>query len=350
MPLDKFLENDIEKVKEIKNYLIEKADTKNYIVFYTVEYWLILYWTNEYEELSKSIKEFNSDVLESYKTQIRPPHDMLSTKLKLKSSENASSLIDMMQDANIDTETKEILVLNFETIIKNDLYQYQDTLNTKADEFLKTYQNTEYKKFVKEFIKYTLVERQGGAAVDICSGYGIFTKKLKDNYTNNIIPIGLGLDVCYQRLELYLRAYIGISTTKKDFEYSTGIFKKGSQTNVYLYEASLGYAILNNDRIKISPFAGIGGIEICAPENDLKKKPELEELSISTFNCMMGVNLDIKLGKRQYLFYPKSDYTFLRIRYAYNTPKFRKKHDISGNMHYITVGIGWFGRGVKRKY
>ena len=57
--LDKFIENDRDKVKEIKDYLIEKGEDENYIALYTAEYWLILYWTNEYEELLKSIKKFN---------------------------------------------------------------------------------------------------------------------------------------------------------------------------------------------------------------------------------------------------------------------------------------------------
>ena len=46
--LDKFLENDMDKVKEIKDYLIERGEDENYIALYPAEYWFILYWTNEY--------------------------------------------------------------------------------------------------------------------------------------------------------------------------------------------------------------------------------------------------------------------------------------------------------------
>ena len=60
MLLDKFLMNDMENVKEIKDYLIEKLEDRNFIALYPAEQWLILYWTNEFEELLFNIKNYNS--------------------------------------------------------------------------------------------------------------------------------------------------------------------------------------------------------------------------------------------------------------------------------------------------
>lgn len=40
--LDKFIEGDLMKVKEVKDYLINTED-ENYIAFYPSEYWFILY-------------------------------------------------------------------------------------------------------------------------------------------------------------------------------------------------------------------------------------------------------------------------------------------------------------------
>jgi hypothetical protein len=63
------------------------------------------------------------------------------------------------------------------------------------------------------------------------------------------------------------------------------------------------------------------------------------------------VSFDIKFGKRGYLFRPKSNYGFLRVRYGYSIPNFSKKYnEISGGTHYITVGFGGFSRGLKREY
>lgn len=378
--LDKFLENDIDKVKEIKNYLINKGNDEDYIALFTTEYWLILYWTNEYEELLNSIVQYDSvkkendyfetsysydwywtneydellcsayDVSrESYYSRICPAKDMLNTKLLAKSKENAQTLINQIQNATIDSDKQNFLQLHFESLIKKDA-SFQDSLNIQAEKFLTTYPETKYKDFVKKHIEYKFVPKDWGGGYDLFGGYGVFTGTLRNNYTDNFL-IGGGFDVRYKRLELYLRGYVGFSKTKKDFDYSLGVYERDSKLSVTLPEASFGFAVLDTDRFKLAPFAGIGGLYIAPSGTDTKKLQELEELKISSFTYNVGLSLDIKFGEKDYAFYPKSDFGFLRIRYGYSIPNFSKKYDgISGGLHYITVGFGVFMRGVKRVY
>ena len=172
--LDKFLENDMDKVKEIKNYLLEKGEDENYIIFYPAEYWLVLYWANEFEELSNSIVEYDSVKIASYYTRIRPSQDMLYTKLLLKSRENVQTITNMIQKADIGLEMRDFLQLNLESlIIENE--SLQDNLNIQADNFLKAYPEAEYKDFTPKHIKFQLVPKNWGMAFEFFSGYGIFT-------------------------------------------------------------------------------------------------------------------------------------------------------------------------------
>ena len=343
--LDKFLENDIDKVKEIKNYLMEKGEDENYVAFYPFEYWFILYWTKEYEELSNNIIAFDSTKVASYNTRICPSRDFLITMLKSKSIENASALINQIELSDIAVEKKKVLRLNFESLIMKD-ESFQDTLNIQADNFLKTYPETEYRDFIKQYIKYTLVPKNWGYAVELFSGYGILTGELKDNFTNNI-PIGFAGDICYKRFELYLRFYIGFNKTNADLAYSTGTYEKGSSVRMFLPEASFGYAALDKERFKLSPFAGIGGMYINLPSEKTKEIPALKEIELSAFTCNFGVNFDLKFGKRKYDFSPKTSYPFLRIRYTFCLVTDK---NIKGNTHCITIGYGWFDRGLKRAY
>jgi hypothetical protein len=228
---------------------------------------------------------------------------------------------------------------------------YQDRLNNLSDIFLETYPETEYRDFVQRHVRYKLVPKSWGVAFEFFAGYSIYTGTLKDNYTNNI-PIGVAFDICYKRFELYLRDYIGFNKTKEDFNYSTGIYTKGSPITVFLPEASLGYATLDNDRFKISPFLGIGAMDISPPSGKTTKIPELKEVSLEfTTTYMVGLNFDIKFGGKGYLFCPKSSYAFLRVRYGYNITRFQKKYDgVLGNMHYITIGFGMMDRKLRREY
>lgn len=352
--LERFLENDLTKVKEIKNYLTGKAEDENHIALFPPEYWLILYWTNEYDEITKSITEFDSAKVESYNTRIRPPYDLLYEKLRTKTVENFETLKDQIEKSNQGNESKNFLLLNLKYLTSDTQKDefIQDTLNTDADNFIKTFPESDYEDFTRNYIRYKLVPKKWGMAFEFFSGYGIYTGQLSESYTNNI-PFGVAFDICYKKFELYLRDYIGFNKTKKDFDYSLGTWEKGSRTMVFLPEASIGYVTLDNDRLKVSPFAGIGVMDISPPTDKTEEIPELEEVSLEfTTTYMLGVNLDIKFGKNNIpAFRPKTSYGFMRIRYAFNIPQFENKYTgAAGKMHYITIGFGGFARGAEREY
>ena len=352
--LDKFIENDFEKVKEIRRYLVTEVEDKDYIALYPIENWTILYWTREYDELLHDIGSYDSTRIMSYQTKIHPNNYMLGFRLEKISIEHADTIREQIKSAELSSEQKDFLLLNFEYFItdtKANGYAL-DTLNNLADEFFKAYPDSKYTDFTRKYIREKFVPKNWGFAFEFFSGYSFFTGTLHNNYTNNV-PLGISFDICYKKFELYLRDYIGFNQTKKDFDYSLGTHKKGSRTMVFLPEASLGYAALDNDRFKISPFAGIGGLDIGATMNAIENTPELKEVSLKfTTTYILGFNFDIKLGeKKPPVSKPKTNYGFIRIRYAYAMPQFEKKYDgITGNMHYITIGIGGFARGTKREY
>jgi hypothetical protein len=255
-------------------------------------------------------------------------------------------LINQIQSADIDIEQKEFLKLNFESMIKKNAF-FQDSLNVHADSFLKTYPESDYNKFVKQYIRFKLVPKNWAFACEFFTGYGIFTGVIHDKFTNNI-PVGVAFDICFKRFELYLRDYIGFGKTKVDLEYSTGIYNKRSSTMVFLPEASIGYAVLDRDKYKAAPFVGFGGIDVGPPLGKTSNVPELSEVSLAAWICNIGANFDLKFGRKDFSFRPKASYGFIRIRYSFCLAI--KSHEgVIGSTHYITVGIGAFARGLKRE-
>ncbi|MDD4755626.1 MAG: hypothetical protein PHG29_06055, partial [Prolixibacteraceae bacterium] len=305
-------------------------------------------------ELAEDIQRFDSARVDSYNTRIRPLHDLLYDKLREKSLENESQIKQQIKDSEADLETKQILILNFDWLLlenRQDRYA-QDSLNKQADKFLETYTYSEFEQFTRNYIRFKQVPGAWGFAFEFFSGYGLYSGNLSENYTNNV-PIGVAFDVCYNNFELYLRDYIGFNKTKKDFDYSLGTWEKGSRTMVFLPEASIGYVTYNDNRFKISPFVGIGAMDISPSTNDTEETPELKEVSLEfTTTYIFGINLDIKFGPKNVPDYsPKTSYGFMRIRYGYTLPNFEKKYvGMAGNMQYITIGFGGMARGVKREY
>ena len=127
------------------------------------------------------------------------------------------------------------------------------------------------------------------------------------------------------------------------------VWEKDKATNGALGEVSLGYALLESDKIKFSPFVGIGVAEITAPENDLKENPALEHLAVgSDVAYSLGGNLDFKLGwKTGEIVENNKTYWYLRLRYAYVMPQFSGQ--IQGNMHTLSIGLGGIFRNLKRE-
>ena len=230
--LDKFIEGDLNKVKEIKDYLIKTEDS-DYFALYPDEYWLILYWTKDYNELAEVIQQFDSLKNDSYRTRIRPLNDMLYSKLNEKSLNNEIQLKKQLQDSELDAETKKVLSMNLDVLLldnKGKTIYARDSINEQADIFLETYSQSKYEDFTKKYIRFKLVPRDWGFACELFSGYSVYTGNLSDNYTNNV-PFGVAFDICYKNFELYLRGYIGVNKTKKDFDYSLGTWEKGSRMN-----------------------------------------------------------------------------------------------------------------------
>lgn len=351
--LDRFIEGDLNKVKDIKDYLI-KIEDDNYFAFYPAEYWFVLYWTKDYSELAESLQSFDSTKVASYNTRIRPSNDMLYNKLKEKTINNEIQIKEQIQVSDLDSETKQILILNIDWLLLENRKNFfaQDSLNERADNFIETYAQSKFYDFIKTYIRYKQVPKDWGMTFEFFSGYSIYTGNLSENYTNNI-PVGVAIDICYKNIELYLRNYIGFNKTKKDFNYSLGTWEKGSRTMVFLPEASIGYVAYKDNRFKLSPFAGIGSMDISPTTKDTEETPELKEVSLEfTTTYTLGINFDIKFGpKHTPKYYPKTSYGFMRIRYGYSIPRFEKKYDgMTGNMHYITIGFGAMARGLKREY
>ena len=357
MLLDNFIDENLEKVKEVKDYLTREVENDDYMAFYPAEYWFILYWTKEYQQLLTSVIQFDESFANSMRYKIKPVNDLLYSKLLAKSIGFKDYLVAKLHESSLTDEEKDFLIMNLHYLISGEQNQQvtQEELNTMADEFLGQNPNSNYEAYTREYIRLKYVPSKWGFGVEFFSGYGIFDGSLAEEYKNNV-PMGVAFDLCYKDFNLYLRDYIGFSRNLNEWNYGSGIWEKNSQVRVFLADITLGYTLLENSAFKIAPFAGIGTSGIGPTQYDLDKEPDLENVELDfSGTYSLGLNFDIKLGRPKIAIVsqnkPEDSYWFLRLRYAYNWMKFDKKFDgFNGNMHYVTVGIGGLGRTIKRDY
>lgn len=349
---DRFLEGDLEKVKEIRNYLMNEVQNEDYLALYPGEYWLLLYWTGEYEELLESIMTFDDAAMKKLQHQIHPPYDMLFSKLQERTGSRKKEVENDLLAGDLQATEEDFLLLYLEYLLADseDAHREQARINNLADTFLTKHPNSTYENYVRENLRFRYVRTKWGLAFEFFSGYGLLTGELSEEFQNSI-PMGIAFDVEYNDFTLYLRNYIGFSFTKKERPYNGGVWEEDSQVRVYLPEASLGYAVIDNSRIKLSPFAGIASTSISPTEVDIDREPDVEEAGLDfTTTYMAGLNLDFKLKWDTGLLTPdesQHSYWFIRVRYGYSAPQFGAGN--SGNMHYLTVGLGGLYRGAKRQ-
>lgn len=358
MLLDKFVEGDIDQVKVIKDYLCNEVEDNDYLAFYPVEYWLILYWTQEYETLATHILNFETDGMSTFKKQIKPMSMGVYEKILDKTRASKELLELEVLNSSVSEENKAFLKMHLNYIIADEDYEEidQDMLNAMANDFLKRFPLSTYGNYTRKNIRYQMSVSDWGYGVEFFSGYGVLTSTLGEAYGNNI-PFGVAFDVEYKKFTLYLRDYIGFSKSKKDIYYDLGIWEKGQAVNVFVPEISAGYSVLNNNLCKVSPFMGISSTEIGPAVAETDKNPDLSEAALTfTTTYTLGMNVDFKLHKtysNSYFLsnYKEVGYWYLRLRYSYHMPQFYRHYpDMTGNMHNITIGIGGSGRRVKREY
>ena len=115
--LDSFIADDLDKVEEVKNYLLKEVEDENYLVLYPGEHWLLLYWTEEFDELLNSLKAVDENIYAEMYQKIQPSQDMMFSHLQGKSVPWKTKLQYKIDNARLGKEEKDFLGLNLEWLL-----------------------------------------------------------------------------------------------------------------------------------------------------------------------------------------------------------------------------------------
>ena len=136
--LEKFLDRDYDKVMEAKDYLLTLEDD-NYAVFAPAEYWHVLLWTKEFDELTSSMRAFDSTQFVAYKNKVKPQRDQLSEQVSRRSIEDEHLLRFNLQEAQLPAEDFDFLSLFLDWDLKPYSPENQKQWNEKSDKFLEEF-------------------------------------------------------------------------------------------------------------------------------------------------------------------------------------------------------------------
>lgn len=333
--LEKFLDRDYDKVKETKDYLLTLED-EDYVALTPFEKWHILQWTKEYDVLAENLRHADSSYFASFSNKVFPEKDDLMRKLYLRGVEDKHLLKYNLDEAQLAAEDNAFLTLFLDWLVGSNDNIEQKNWNVEADKFLTDYPNSDYEWFVRHWIRkpYEVESDWGwGMGFNLCSGFST------GSLAQPIIGFGLDFDIAYQRLFMFLGYHVMAANTRIDQHLSDGgLCPKGYHVGWMPMYADLGYAVVDNRSIRITPFVGVGGI---IETYGNQKHPEYEELEKNIFLYQGGLSFDIKTSGRL-------EDGFIRIRYCCGANGLGKK-EVSMT-HLFSVVAGGFSRGTKRVY
>jgi hypothetical protein len=351
--VDRLLANDLQRVKEVRDYLLNEVEDNYFVALYPVEVWLIGYLVGDYEHVAQSVLLLDDEFKLKFQEKIKPLRDILYQKLKENNIVMLNATISGIERSDLTAEKKDFLKMHINYLVSED-GEMQDKLNGMSDIFLNKYSDSPYENFTRQYIRYKLITSDWAFGFEFFSGASFFTENLGKRYSSSA-SFGVAFDIGYKNWMLYLRNHIGAGNTLIDIYDSAYnfIWLKGAQYTIFQPELSVGYLLLDSKRFRLAPFAGIASTDISPPTSQSTTNPDLKNFELPfTYTYSLGFTIDFKLKASLIPLISQSQeqgFWFIRLRYGYTMPQFSHKYpDITGNVHYVNIGIGGIASRVKR--
>lgn len=335
--LEKFLDRDYDKVMEAKDYLLTLEDD-NYAVFAPAEYWHVLLWTKEFDELTSSMRAFDSTQFVAYKNKVKPQRDQLSEQVSRRSIEDEHLLRFNLQEAQLPAEDFDFLSLFLDWDLKPYSPENQKQWNEKSDKFLEEFPNSDYEWFVRHLIRVKMETEKWVWGFNIGLGSGVFTQDLNE-WMRGAIGGCAAIEASYKRVRF--AAYMD----GMDIKLRENPSEKGDGS-IIAFNVSVGYDLVGTRRISLTPFAAVGVGQVSS--KILGSIPELVPLTKWRMNYEIGTDFDFRFSQ----FKTEGPLPlYIRLRYWYDLPSMgRIGPELSGGCHCFLLGIGISIVGEKRVY
>jgi len=365
MLLDSLESGRTEKAGEVLDYLMGLSE--DLLPFLPDEYFLILYWLNDYDNLYDELQTYLlNDGAEVDGIWQLEPTDLILPQLRRWTQNHEDQLRKKIDEHLEPGEKRNFLHLYLSQLLNRNNYsvesEWQKSLNADATEFLNKYPNSKWTRFVKNNIRYRYELSTWFLGFNFGGGYNGLTKDLKNRYGNSG-SMDFELFFGYNRLGLALDAHIAFLRNKmaESFTFEDGFevtWPEDAAARFYRFSLNaFSHIKLSNDFYAV-PIAGIGLSSIGPTEEDMEDFPELEVFKtgyFETFNIGMGLQWRFKKNIEQYssVFtgqYREQSNWYLQLRYVFSEPQFQRKlAGFEGQYHTVTLSIGGFGRGYRRK-
>jgi len=335
---------DYVKASEVKQYMDTEIDLNKYSVFSIGEEILIDFLTLNYSNIFKITKNWEEIISQRSApgVLILPEYDRMYPNLLKLSIRDSAWVRNNIDEISDDEEKSDFLQLVFNTFLR---YEAESGVSPKevemqGNQYLEKYSISPYKPFIRNETspKFTLGDFGWGMGLGIA--FGQYNGGL-GNYFDKTPDGILMLDGYYKRYFASMRIQGGGADVLQTFEYE-GTWDEGIKIFDLYYSLMFGYSVVKTKKVRMIPFAEIGGLNFNIDEDD--RTPDNEDQKLSSFVFGYGLMVDILPFNWQ------SSNPFLPLNYSWDaglrlhagmfTNSFENKvPDFDGSYPYVGISI-----------
>jgi hypothetical protein len=149
---------------------------------------------------------------------------------------------------------------------------------------------------------------------------------------------GFGFSGSYKDIALNLNMYIVFTNVKKHYPFDGGYFDNDRAISHTLLDASLGYHIINNRHIKVTPFIGYGGIEFSDNVSETNPDRFIDDGIVGGVEAQFKIYRKLDLIPESFWTSRGMDETTIYTRFAMS--RLDRFNDLKGYSFNFSIGIG----------
>lgn len=359
---EKIIDGNLNQCKEIEDFLVKEAAAIQYET---------LIW-RERVELVFLMRNF-SGILDSaflckYETLRYFAHDDYAELLRKKFISEYSHIQNAISKSDLNMKESDFLSLLLKGIMESEQkypayigLSYSESLREQVDVFKRKYsENDAYYRFIELFFspappnKFAKTKRVRNLeawnfSFALLAKFQIYEKEMSKKYSPSFTWSG-NFDCSFHDVVLIAGLGNGYNLLLKTDVAVDSL--DDIKINVFEIDLKLGYNIINNRIVRITPNAGVSWLGFKPRKKWLNLYPDLKQEKIPlTFAPVVGINLDFKFANLySYQLLDNKDkdfFAYIRIGYDYYFANY--KEDVlkfKGGIHQITLQLGFSYNGI----
>jgi hypothetical protein len=349
----RFIEKDTATVIELLKYFKTVIEDDKTLAFYPEEYCLYDYWLGRYSNITAFTITYDSNYIQQLSSKKLPPNDFLLEKLIDRIRMQRQSVYSQIKANTVLTqEEKDLLILNFDQHLSWGLSKDAcvETLNLQRENFLSKYPNSTYFNYVKDFTGLAFETKNWTVSAEYFTGLGSYSGTFGKTLAP-IVPVGITFDFRYKHFSFGLIDYIGFTKTRDTINTLKSLWKPNYPARLFMLGASLGYNIIDQEKIKLRPFVGYYSSSLLPPLF-VSGKNENKDLGLNfTSSFAFGISTDffVKTENETEYNWNSRDLHYFRLTYHYVSSPFERKYPtLTGNFHTFTLGYAMLSSSKRR--